>query len=85
MGTVRGSSAWGEWLTWDLEIESTTPPPSPPSGGSLSVEGAEPDLARGEGEGCLRSGWACFSWLGWGRGGLRFMDAPGTQDLQGLQ
>ena len=49
------------------------------------MEGAEPDLARGEGEGCLRSGWARFSWLGWGRGGLRFMDAPGTQDLQGLQ
>lgn len=43
------------------------------------MEGAEPDLARGEGEGCLRSlgeGWARFSWLGWGRGGLRFTDAP---------
>lgn len=78
--TVRGSSAWGEWLTWDLEIEST-----PPNGGSLSVEGAEPDLARGEGEGCLRLGWARFSLLGWGRGGLGFRGAPGPQDLQGLQ
>ena len=52
------------------------------------MEGAEPDLTRGEGEGCLRSlgeGWACFSWLGWGRGGLRFTDAPGSRDFQGLQ
>ena len=30
------------------------------------MEGTEPDLARGEGEGCLKSGWAHFSWLGLG-------------------
>lgn len=51
----------------------------------MSVEGAELDLTRGEGEGCLRLGWARFSLLGWGRGGLGFRGAPGPQDLQGLQ
>lgn len=83
VGTVRGGDAWGECLTWGLEIES------PPVGAPCQWRAAGPGLARGEGESCLKAlgeGCARFPWLGWAGveedSGLLMFRPP--QDLQDL-
>ena len=78
VGTVRGSSAWGEWLTWGLEIESTPPMEAPCQWRTQSQTSPEVRVRVVSGH-WVRAGHVFPGWGGAEEdSGLRMLPDPGT-------